>query len=317
MNKEEQNAKKDIQLSIVVALIAGEKEAVTACLDALERGLSKYRSECIVPFDDRLDGVTELQERFPWAEFTDARDRVDVEHFKNSREHHDILRAVGLKRANGNVIALLEDHGTPAPGWCDAVMKAHEGPAAAVGGAVENGVDRLLNQAVYFCDFGRYQNPVPSGPAEFLSDSNIAYKSSSLQSVRHLWEQAFHETAVNWELRSRGELLELNPEMVVYQTRTNLGYAQAIRERFTWGRSFAGTRAAGAGSKRFLWAAMFWVLPFLLTARIVMNSIRRRRLVGKMVVSLPLILFLQFFWAMGEFAGYVTGHTGGPRSQVG
>lgn len=305
-----------IELSVVVGLITGNKEAVAACLDSLGPGLSKYRSECIVPYDARLDGDGKLQERFPWAEFVDARDRIDVAHFKHSREHHDILRAIGLARAKGRVVALLEDHGTPAPGWCDAVMKAHAGPAAAVGGAIENGVDRLLNRAVYYCDFGRYQNPVPSGPAEFLSDSNTAYKRIILESVRHLWEQAFHETSVNWELRKRGELLVLNPEMVVYQTRTTLGWRLAILERFTWGRSFAGTRVAGAGSKRFIWAAMSWVLPLLLTGRVVVNSVRRRRLVGKMLIALPIILLLQSFWAIGEFVGYITGRTGGPQPEA-
>ncbi len=316
MNHDEDSDKQGIELSIVVGLIAGDKEAVTACLDSLSPGLSKYRSECVVPYDGRLEGVEKLQERFPWAEFIDARDKVDIEHFKHSREHHDILRAIGLNRAKGSIVALVEDHGTPAPGWCDAVMNAHEGSAAAVGGAVENGVDRLLNHAVYYCDFGRYQNPVPSGPAEFLSDSNTAYKRKALESVRHSWEQAFHETAVNWELRSRGETLMLSPEMIVYQTRTSLSWRLAIRERFTWGRSFAGTRAVGAGSKRFIWAALSWVLPFLLTVRVVANSVRRRRLMGKMLMALPLILLLQSFWAIGEFVGYVTGRTGGPQPEA-
>lgn len=305
-----------IELSVVVGLIAGEADSVRTCLDALGPGLAKYRGECIVPFDGRLQGVEELRKRFPWAEFIDATDRVDIEQFKQSREHHDILRAIGLSRAKGEVIALLEDHGTPAAGWCDAVMKALSGQAAAVGGAVENGVDRYLNHAVYYCDFGRYQNPVPAGPAEFLSDSNTAYKRAALESTRHLWEEAFHETSVNWELRSRGELLELNPEMIVYQTRTTLSWGGAIGERFMWGRSFAGTRAVGAGVKRLVWACLAWILPFLLTARIVKSSVQRRRGIGRMLSVLPLVFVLQSFWAMGEFAGYVTGSTGGPSVQT-
>ncbi|MHC4166996.1 MAG: hypothetical protein ACYSWQ_08565 [Planctomycetota bacterium] len=316
MTDDKRSDDKGIELSVVVGLIAGDREAVTTCLDALGPGLAKYRSECIVPFDGRLKGIEELRDRFPWAEFIDATDRVDAEQFKQSREHHDILRAIGLVRAKGTVVALLEDHGTPASGWCDAVMKALAGPAAAVGGAVENGVNRLLNHAVYYCDFGRYQNPVPAGPAEFLSDSNTAYKRTALESTRHLWEQAFHETSVNWELRNRGELLELNPEMVVYQTRTTLSWGSAIGERFTWGRSFAGTRSVGAGIKRLVWASMAWILPFLLTARIVMNSVRRRRAIGRMLLVLPIIFVLQSFWAIGEFVGYVTGRTGGPSVQT-
>ena len=29
-------------------------------------------------------------------------------------------------------------------------------PYAAIGGAIENGIDQLLNWAVYFCNFGGY-----------------------------------------------------------------------------------------------------------------------------------------------------------------
>ncbi len=302
-------------LSIVIAVIAGGRDTMTACLTALEPGVAAHRLECIVPYDARLDGVEELAKRFPWAEFVDARAQVDSDRFGDlSREHHDILRAIGLREASGRIVALLEDHARPSPDWCAAVIQAHAGPEAAIGGAVENGVDRLLCWAVYFCDFGRYQNPVPEGPSEFLSDCNVSYKRTALGSVEGQWREAFHETAVNWELRRQGQTLRLDPRMVVYQMRRGLRVPAALRERYVWGRSFAATRVAGAPwARRLTFALLAFPLPLVLTWRIVAHALRTRRHLGRLVLSLPLILVLEALWSAGECVGYVTGRTDARR----
>ncbi len=300
------------ELSVVIALIAGGREPTEACLSALEASAEGHPLQCIVPYDARLDDVQALAERFPWVDFVDASDRVDAEQFGDfSREHHDILRAIGLGRARGGIVALLEDHGIPSRGWYSAVLEAHGEAGAAVGGAVENGVDRLLNWAVYYCDFGRYQNPLPAGPAEFLSDSNVAYKREALESVKDQWRDAFHETSVNWKLRRRGATLRLDPNMVVHQTRKNLRLLSALRERFVWGRSFAGTRVADATlTNRAFYAAISFLLPAILTGRILSGALGRRRNLGRLALALPLIVLLEMIWACGEFMGYVTGSTG-------
>lgn len=310
------------ELSVVVAIIAGGKSTMETCLKALAESAEGIRLECLVPFDGRLDGVEELEREFPWASFIDSREGVLTEEFgSDSREHHDILRAMGLRQATAPIIALLEDHGTPDKGWCQAALRAHhESDAAVVGGAVENGMDRLLNWAVYYCDFGRYQNPVPETDVEFASDSNVSYKRDPLLGVKHQWLAAFHETSVNWEIQRRGGRLRLDPDMVVYQTRRTLRFAPALKERFVWGRSFAGTRAAEVTSlRRLIFAAFSFVLPFLLTARIVVQGLQKRRHVGRLLQALPLVFLLQVFWALGEFVGYVTGRAergGRLRTQV-
>lgn len=306
------------ELSVVVAIIAGGSSAMTNCLTALEPGALEHGAECIVPYDDRLDGVAELAARFPWATFTDARAKVDAKSFGDfSREHHDILRAIGLNQARGKIVALLEDHAAPSPGWCGAMLEAHRGTEAAIGGAVENGVDRLLNWAVYLCDFGRYQNPVPTGPAEFLSDSNISYKRHVLEQVRHLWKDAFHETPLNWELRKRGELLRLDAGMVVHQSRYGLRLIPALRERFVWGRSFAGTRAKDMSlAQRGIFCGLSFLLPAVLTLRIVRLALGKGRHLNRIVPALPLVALLQTIWSAGELAGYITGRTGGPETEL-
>lgn len=302
----------NIELSVIVAVIEGGPVAMNSCLEALEGSAAGISMECFVPYDSRLGNIDELEAKFPWATFVDARDKVDAaEHGDSSREHHDILRAIGINMASGRIVALLEDHGTPSPDWCRSLIEAHrQSDAAAVGGAVENGVDKLLNLAVYYCDFGRYQNPVPAGPVEFLSDSNVSYKRDALWSVRNLWTDAFHETSVNWELRRAGHTLKLEPGMVVHQTRRNLRFLPALRERFVWGRSFAGTRALEISNiQRATFAAFSFLLPFLLTVRIVARGIGKRRQPAKLVAALPIVFLLEIFWSMGEFVGYVTRRT--------
>src|SRR5262245_52135484 len=301
------------EISIVIALIAGTQGALTTCLGALEASTRVYRVECIVPYDARLGSVEDLVKQFPWVNFVDATAEVDEKQFgSSSREHHDILRALGIRRARGRIIALLEDHGTPSPDWCTAVLQAHQGPYAAIGGAVENGVDRLLNWAVYYCDFGRYQNPVPAGPAEFLSDSNVSYKREALESVKALWFDAFHETSVHWELRRQGAMLRLEPRMVVYQTRRTLRLLPALHERYVWGRSFAGTRASETTmARRIVYASLSFLLPVVLSWRIVLQSLHRGRYLSRLLLSLPLIVSLETIWSLGEFVGYVTGRPSG------
>lgn len=302
------------ELSVVVAIIEGGWQTTETCLAALEESARGIRLECILPFDDRLDQVAELEAEFPWVTFVDSRQHIDVVEFgSKSREHHDVLRAIGLRLATAPIIALLEDHGTPSIGWCPAVIEAHRrSDAAVIGGAVENGVDRILNWAVYYCDFGRYQNPVPEGDVEFASDSNVSYKHDALMSVKERWYKAFHETSVNWELRRRGEKLMLDPNMIVHQTRRKLRFVSALNERYVWGRSFAGTRAVEvSGLKRLVFAALSFVLPFLLTLRILGHGLGKGRFLKELTFALPLIFFLQIFWAMGEFVGYVTGRAEG------
>ncbi len=71
----------------------------------------------------------------------------------------------------------------------------------------------LVNWAVYCCDFGRYQGPLPPGAADFVSDSNVAYKRRALDAVRELWS----------ERRHLSRLLAAFPLIVVLETVWSIG----------------------------------------------------------------------------------------------
>ena len=132
------------------------------CLDALSRQQDPPATEIIVPHHPDVDGIEELSTRFPAVVFVPVPGTSIANRVGGGREHHDVLRAHGLNIATGEVIALLEDYARPDPDWSATIVAAHRRQWAAVGGAIENGIDRPLNWAVYFCDFGKYQNPLPA-----------------------------------------------------------------------------------------------------------------------------------------------------------
>ena len=184
-----------------------------------------------------------------------------------------------------------------------------------MGGAIENGVDRPLNWAVYFCDFLRYQNPVRKGESAYASDANVAYRRAVLETIRPVWQEKFHEPSVNEALRSRGEIVVLAPDMVLYQHRQGLRFSSALKERLVWGRSYAAARCKLAPQHRRFWAVFSPALPLLLLARMTAMAWKKRRTLTPFLKALPLTSMLLISWALGELAGYVTGRPTGDSAR--
>jgi hypothetical protein len=297
------------RMSVVVGLISGRTADLRRCLQALHTQSIADPLEIIVPYDDPCADVTSLRSEFPQVRFVHAagldtaKARVGA-----SREHHDTLRTIGLRAAAGDVIALTEDHAFVAPTWCAELLAGldRHPRAGAMGGAVECENARLLAWAVWFCDFGRYQNPLPEGPAAFVSDSSVAYRRAALDAVAAAWQHDYHETAVHWAMQAAGYELCQTPRAVVWQARSGLSWGAALRERYVWARSFAGTRAGMIGGRRFVLALLTPLLPVIMTWRLAVTALQRGRWIGRFLACLPSIIVLQIVWAAGELAGYLT-----------
>lgn len=304
-------------LSVVVVVVSDTLEVraqvrdLAGCLEALQGQVGAPETEIIVPCHENTDGVAALALRFPDVRMIAVHDARLTARKAGSREHHDILRARGLGMARGALVALLEDHARPDPHWAASIVAAHRAGDAAIGGAIENGVDRALNWAVYFCDFSRYQNPVPAGESSFASDANTAYKRVALESVRPLWEHSFNEVIVNGALRNAGKSVSLSPDMVVYQHRSDLRFGAALHERYVWGRSYAVTRGALlAAWRRPIYAALSPLLPAVMMLRTAKTAKERRRHWRTYVRVAPLIFLLTCGWSVGECIGYIVSSFG-------
>lgn len=293
----------ETRLSIIIAVVSGGR-SLRRCLEAIAPQIGES-DEVIVPWDSRSPGVEELAAEFPRVEF--LHDPENVDQLRN-HDLYDRRRARGLAAATGGIIAMTEDHAVPADDWVERIVESHRMPYAVIGGAIDNLVDRYVNRAIYFCDFGRYGPPLSGGPAEYVSDVNISYKRDALMSVREIWRDAYHETSVNWALRSKGEILFLDPRPVVSQNRPPIGLRDAWRERIEWGRVFAETRSSGISpAMRLGFAAGTPLLPFLLTARIWKHMRRQRRPLAFRITTALTAFVLLTGWAFGEMTGYLAG----------
>ena len=302
------------ELSVVVAIVSDttnprvDVDILAGCLEAFARQIDPPRLEIIVSHLPDIAGLDALKARYPSVSFLPVLDTKGPAETGGGREHHDVLRARAIAKARGGLIAMLEDHSRPDPRWCANIVAAHKESHACVGGAMGNIIDRPLNWAVYFCDFGRYQNPLQEGDAHFASDSNVSYKRAALESVREAWADAFREVIVNGALIARGEKVVLRRDILVNQCRAGLRFGPAMRERFIWGRSYSATRNVSLGlPKRLALAAASPLLPAVLTFRLARTAFERRRYFGKFLRALPLTVILLASWGAGEGIGYISG----------
>jgi hypothetical protein len=303
-------------VSIIITVVSG-KESVRRCLEALHPQVNPDEGEIIVPYDKWSTKIGCLAVDFPGVRFHFISEPGFASLDKvTSRQHrlYDRRRAVGLTLARGQIIAMTEDHAVPAADWYSQILAAHQQPYAVIGGLIDNGIDKPLNWALYYCDFGRCGSPRSSGVSEYVSDVNVTYKRNALETVSGLWRDAYHETTVHWALQSRGEKLFLDSRLRVYQHRPAISLRQAYRERIEWGRVFAETRVASFSVwARLLYAAGTPALPAILFLRVLRHMIRQRRTINQITRAAPFAACLLIGWALGELAGYLMGK---PRARI-
>ncbi|MBS1788235.1 MAG: hypothetical protein JST85_10955 [Acidobacteria bacterium] len=297
----------EAELSILITVVSG-KEALRRCLSMLRPQLQSVAAEVVVPYDDWSLDVCELKAEFPEVKFYRIARSVAATVPSHQHRLYDLRRAVGLAQTTAKLIAMTEDHAVPATDWVSRILAAHQQSFGVVGGAIENGIDHPMNWALYYCDFGRYGSPLPTGEVEYVSDVNVSYKRQALEAVRDVWRNEYHETTVHWTMKQRGIELRLDPALKVYQHRPPMTFTRAFRERIEWGRVFAETRVAAIGfPRRMVYALITPFLPAVLLARIAKHMHRQSRSLGQMAVTLPLVAGLLVGWAWGEFLGYVSG----------
>jgi hypothetical protein len=217
------------------------------------------------------------------------------------------LRYLGVTRARGEVVAILEDHGEVAPDWAKQVLVAHQGPWGAVGGSVENGRNGLVNWSAFFCEYTAYMGPVLEGEAADLPGNNIAYKRPHLMKHASVLDDGKWESWINEKLRLDGVPTASTNRMVVRHIKPfRIGYF--LVQRFHFSRSYAGMRRTDQSvMKRLIYGFGSLALPGLLMLRVTKNVLAKRRHVGRFLVCSPLVALFFTVGAMGEMSGYLFG----------
>ena len=217
-------------------------------------------------------------------------------------------RAEGVHAASAPVVVLTEDHCFPDPGWAEALVRAHEGPWAAVGPVFEPpDSPHPLARASCLMQYAPWTHPARAGEVDDLPGHNSSYKRDLLLAYgERLATMLAAESVLHWDLRRRGHRLWLeNGARVrhVYMTKLR----GSLTENLYIGRGFAASRARG------------WSLPhraaFSLASPLV-PVVRLARLVPRAIALgwgrelpriLPALLPQLAVSAAGEFIGCTFG----------
>lgn len=283
----------------VIVLVPDCLESVETTLDALAAQDIRGQMEIVVvtPVTDlTIDAA--IQKHFMRAIV------VPVTEWRST----SASRTAGIRAATAPIVAMVEDHCFPTPGWASALVNAHREPWAGVGPAILNAnpasVVSWVNLAI---EYGPWLHPVARGPVEHIPGHNSSYKRERLLEYGDRLERIFEaESILHWDLRRRGYEVAMEPE--ARSRHQNFAkFWPSIGLRFHGGRQFAANRAEQWSlARRLAFAAGSAVLPFLRTAR-TLGHMRRaapRRLGPGLVATLFVLLA---FDALGEAVGYATG----------
>ena len=225
------------------------------------------------------------------------------------------LRALGLSRASGDIVAITEDHCRVAPDWCARILDAHrEHPeAAAIGGAVENGATSTrIDWANFALVFSPFMPPIRNGESELIAlQANISYKRRVIP--EDMDRLGMMEFLFNRELRGRGERLVAHGRTLVHHHQSH-GIRRTCAAHFHNGRSIAGFRLADLnGVERLARIGSTAVLPPFLLYLTLRNVAGKGRLRDDILASAPLLLPLVVCHAAGELIGYIAGPGNSPN----
>ncbi len=284
-----------MELSVVIPAVNTLVDAA-ACLEALERQRDDVDLEALVV--DRIGAAESIATLFPWVRVLPAsRDATIPE-----------MRALAFRAATGDAIAVIEDHVIVPDGWARRMLEAIAAGRPIVGGAVENAAtDTLLDWAAFLCEYSHCIPPIEGGSVAWLTGNNVVYTKALIDAHRDAveagkWENHLHDT-----LRAEGVELHCRPDIVVGHKK-HYTFKEYMSQRYLYARSYAGARVAGAPlPKRVAYGVSAFALPPVLLYRTISRIVGKRKHLGTLARSLPLISMFVTSWGAGEVVGYFFG----------
>ena len=286
-------------ISVVIASVNG-LPSIAECLDHLARQDGEISHEVLVM--DRCDAKTrqEIRRRFPQPEI----ELIAVQGHPSIPK----LRAMGIARARGKLIAILEDHCNVPEGWFRTITRSHEAGHEVMSGPVENGaVDRIVDWAVFFCEYARFMPPMPRGTVDEIAGNCAIYARDVLDRIGPELQDELWEPFLHARIREMGIPFYSDLGLTVVHKK-EFGFGYFISQRYHYSRSFAGMRMRAAPIwKRMAYAACCVLLPALLFGRITKTVFKKGRHRLKFLFAAPVIAVFLISWAWGEAVGALCG----------
>ena len=299
-----QEPKAHPKLVSAVMLVDTSRENAQDVLDALARQDCHPDELEVVVYDMASDGAQPL--RMPPG--------FRIHHIRRPwPQYWRVARARAARECSGDVIAFLEDHCSPDPGWATALLAAYRSHRwAAVGYTFHNGSrNSWWSRAALVADYGRFLHPQPGGPAPFLAGNNVSYARWFLEELG----SAFEETLAvdyNWhkEITARGHSMTVASEATAAH-RCYAGLATLCAANFQYVRVLATARASAAQWNLFTRtaraAAAAILVPPLRLARLARDLWPRQHGFLEFLSALPVVWPVYTAAAFGEASGCLAG----------
>ncbi len=285
------------KISVIIPSVSG-LPIIAECLLALDNQKCDFAFEVIVV--DRTGDKTAqyICEHFPRVKLIKLSAPCGIPE----------MRAVGMAQARGEFLAITEDHCIVPQNWLAEIIKAHESGYQVVGGAVENGSPaRLIDWAVFLCEYSAFMPPIADGETEFITGNNTSYQRSLIEQTDESLKKDYWEYFLQGELKALGIKFLSAPSLVISHKK-EFGFFYFLSQRFHYSRSFAAMRKSKLSvAKQIIYLLYTPILPFHLTWRIAQNVQQKKRNYKEFFLSLPLLLIFMCSYAVGEFVGQLFG----------
>ncbi len=290
------------QLSVIIASYNSEK-TIEDCLKSLENQKTDKNFEIIV-VDSATDGTaTFVEKKFP---------EVRLYSFSERKFCGD-ARNFGISVAKGKIIAFIDADCRADKNWVDKILKSHESPYPAIGGAIANGnPESYIGWAAYFCEFSLWMPRIHCMWMDDIAGANMSYKKNVFEKYGNFIEGTYcSDSDFHWRLRKDGFKLRFIPSILVsHYNIDNLWLF--LRHEFFHGLCFARVRTQFQNFSRRKRLAFIIFSPFI-PLRLLLkrghNNIKNRTYLFRFVGASPLLVLGLICWSLGECIGYIGGKT--------
>jgi GT2 family glycosyltransferase len=283
-------------VSVVVASNR-DKALLHACLGSLLAQCQRLNAELVVARAGASHEVAALAKTYPSVRFVTAPADASIPQ----------LRATGMGQAQGDVVALTEDHCIADEHWVEALIQSARGDADVVGGGMDNARrSRAVDWAAYFAEYGFFSPHRPDGKPgpPLLTGANVAYKRHVIADVIGWAKDGEWENVAHNRLVAQGSMLRFARTAAIYQNQTYSLTAFCV-DRYVHGRDYARKRLVEEAPNRWALFAASPLLPPLLTWRVARAAARSRW--GTFLRALPATFLFLTAWSVGEAVGYLRG----------
>jgi len=288
------------QLSVIIASYNSRK-TIEDCLRSLESQATTNDFEIIV-VDSSMDETAKLiEKRFP---------KLKLYRF-SERKFAGGARNIGISVAKGNIIAFIDADCRAEENWCEEILRAHESPFSAIGGAIANAnPESYVGWAAYFCEFSQWMPERQSRSMDDIAGANMSYKKKVFDKYGDFIEGTYcSDTELHWRIGRDGHRLRFVPSILISHHNID-SLRRFLRHEFYHGQCFALVRVRTMNFSRLRRLAYVVFSPLIsvkLFLKVALNNIKNRIYLAQFLRASPLVMIGLIYWSLGEASEYARG----------